>query len=137
MLANWLMGDVLGAARRDGVVLKGRAMTPQRLVNLLERIADKTISGKMAKDVFEESWENDRDPGEIIETRGLAQITSPELIESMIVKVLEGMPDKVAAYRAGQEKLFGFFVGAVMKETKGRAEPALVNALLRKTLQGS
>lgn len=137
MLANWLMGDVLGAARRDGVALKGHAMTPQRLVNLLERIADKTISGKMAKDVFEESWENDRDPGEIIETRGLAQITSPELIESMIVRVLEGMPDKVTAYRAGQEKLFGFFVGAVMKETKGRAEPALVNALLRKTLQGS
>ena len=137
MLTNWLMGEVLGAARRDDVMLAGHAMTPQCLVNLLERVADKTISGKMAKEVFEESWRDSRDPGEIIEARGLAQIRSPEVILSMIQKVLDAMPDKVVAYRGGQDKLFGFFVGAVMKETKGRADPVLVNTLLREALEKS
>ncbi|TGW14887.1 Asp-tRNA(Asn)/Glu-tRNA(Gln) amidotransferase subunit GatB [bacterium NHP-B] len=134
LLANWLITEVLGAVRRDDVSLAQHAMTPQRLVSLLEYIADGTLSGKMAKSVFEEAWQDNKDPRVIIEEKNLAQMSDEASLMAVIQACLAEESDKVAAYIAGQEKLFGYFIGQMMKKTKGRANPALLNALLKKEL---
>ena len=111
-------------------------MTASALAGLLKRIHDGTISGKLAKDVFEAMWTEKKPADAIIESKGLRQITDTGAIEKAIRDVMAANPGQLADYRSGKDKLFGFFVGQVMKATGGKANPAQVNELLKKLLAG-
>ena len=111
-------------------------MSPEALGGLVALIEDGTISGKIAKDVFAEMFETGRDAGDIVEEKGLKQVSDSGAIEAMIDEVMAANEDKVAEYRGGKDKLFGFFVGQVMKASKGQANPGMVNQVLRAKLDG-
>ncbi len=134
LAANWVMGDFSAALNRDNLEIGACPVNAEMLGRLVRRIADNTISGKIAKQVFEAMWEGEGDPDSIIEKRGLKQITDTGAIEQAIDEVLAANPQQVEQYRAGKEKLLGFFVGQVMKATQGKANPAQLNELLRKKL---
>ena len=134
--ANWVMGDLFGALNRLGVGIEGSPVSAEQLGELIDLIADGTISGRLAKDVFAEMVASGADPAAIVEAKGLRQVTDSGPIEAAIDAVLAAQADKVAEYRAGRDKLYGFFVGQVMRATQGKANPALVNQLLRKKLAG-
>ena len=134
--ANWVMGDLFGALNRLGVGIEQSPVSAEQLGALINLIADGTISGRLAKDVFAEMVESGADPGAIVEAKGLRQVTDSAAIEAAIDAVLAAQADKVAEYRAGRDKLYGFFVGQIMRATQGKANPALVNELLRKRLTG-
>ncbi len=134
LAANWVMGDFSAALNRDNLEIAACPVNAEMLGRLIQRIADNTISGKIAKQVFEAMWEGEGDPDSIIEKRGLKQITDTGAIEHAIDEVLAANPQQVEQYRAGKEKLLGFFVGQVMKATQGKANPAQVNELLRRKL---
>ncbi|RME87619.1 MAG: Asp-tRNA(Asn)/Glu-tRNA(Gln) amidotransferase subunit GatB [Zetaproteobacteria bacterium] len=134
--ANWLANELLGRLNERGIEIAEAPITPAMLGKLLDRIADQTISGKIAKDVLDEMLATGKDADAIIEEKGLKQITDPKAIDEIIEQVLADHPEQLAQYRAGKEKLFGFFVGQVMKRTKGKANPQLVNARLRERLKG-
>ena len=102
---------------------------------LIERISDGTISGKIAKSVLEEVWETASDVDEIIQSKGLVQIQDESILEDIARKVIESNPDQVSAYKAGKDKLFGFFVGQIMKETEGKANPKAINEILKDLLK--
>jgi len=136
LCANWVMVELSGALNRAGLEIGRSPVSAGRLAGLLRRIADGTISGKIAKQVFELMWESGKDADTLIEEKGLKQITDAGAIERIIDEILAANPKQVAQYRAGKEKLFGFFVGQVMKATQGKANPQQVNALLKKKLQG-
>ncbi|MFO7276813.1 MAG: Asp-tRNA(Asn)/Glu-tRNA(Gln) amidotransferase subunit GatB [Pseudomonadota bacterium] len=136
LAANWVMVELAAALNRDGVEITESRVSAGRLAGLLNRIVDNTISGKIAKEVFEAMWTSGRDADTIIEEKGLRQITDTAAIEKAIDEVLAANPKQLAEYRAGKDKLFGFFVGQVMKATKGKANPAQLNELLKKKLQG-
>jgi len=137
LAANWVMGELAGALNRDSVEITASRVSPTALSGLLARIVDGTISGKIAKDVFEAMWAEGRGADDIIETRGLKQITDSGAIEGVIDAVIAANPKQLADYRAGKDKLFGFFVGQVMKATEGKANPAQLNDLLKSKLGGS
>ena len=130
------MGELSAALNREGVEIGQSRIDAKRLAGLLARIADETISGKIAKDVFEEMWAESKDADAIIEAKGLRQITDSGAIEKTIDEVMAANPKQLADYRSGKDKLFGFFVGQVMKVTGGKANPAQVNELLKKKLAG-
>jgi aspartyl-tRNA(Asn)/glutamyl-tRNA(Gln) amidotransferase subunit B len=109
-------------------------VSAEGLAQLIKRIVDNTISGKIAKQVFETMWKGEGDADQIIESKGLKQITDSGAIEKIVDDVLAANASQVEAYKNGQEKLFGFFVGQVMKESKGQANPAQVNELLKSKL---
>jgi aspartyl-tRNA(Asn)/glutamyl-tRNA(Gln) amidotransferase subunit B len=132
--ANWVMGDLFGALNRLGVGIEASPVSAEHLGALLDLIADGTISGRLAKDVFAEMVASGADPGAIVEAKGLRQVTDSGAIEAAIDVVLAAQADKVAEYRAGRGKLYGFFVGQIMRATEGKANPALVNELLGKKL---
>jgi aspartyl-tRNA(Asn)/glutamyl-tRNA(Gln) amidotransferase subunit B len=134
--ANWVMGDLFGALNRLGIGIDASPVSTEQLGALLDLIADGTISGRLAKDVFAEMVASGADPGAIVEAKGLRQVTDSTEIEAAIDGVLAAQADKVAEYRAGRDKLYGFFVGQIMRATQGKANPALVNELLRKKLTG-
>jgi aspartyl-tRNA(Asn)/glutamyl-tRNA(Gln) amidotransferase subunit B len=134
--ANWVMGDLFGALNRLGIGIDASPVSTEQLGALLDLIADGTISGRLAKDVFAEMVASGADPGAIVEAKGLRQVTDSSAIEATIDTVLAAQADKVAEYRAGRDKLYGFFVGQIMRATQGKANPALVNELLRKKLTG-
>ncbi len=136
LAANWVMGELSGALNKAGLEIGASPVTAEALGGLLRRIEDNTISGKIAKQVFEAMWAGEGDADQIIDQRGLRQITDPAAIEAMIREVMEANPKQVEQYRAGQEKLFGFFVGQVMKASRGKANPAQVNAALKQLLAG-
>lgn len=136
-LANWIMGDVTAARNKDSVAFKGHVFQPEHLVSLLEMIEDETLSGKMAKQVFEDSWKSGKMPAVIVQEKGLQQIATREALLPFVEDVMAQNSKMVDAYRSGKEKLFGFFVGQVMKTTEGRANPALLNALLKELLTKS
>ncbi len=136
LAANWVMGELSGALNRDGLEVAGSRVDAAALAGLLGRIADDTISGKIAKDVFEAMWSEGRDADSIIADRGLRQITDSSAIEQAIEDVMANNPKQLAEYRAGKDKLFGFFVGQVMKATQGKANPAQLNELLKRKLAG-
>ncbi len=129
--ANWLANELLGRLKELGREIAESPVSPQQLAGLLDRIADNTISGKIAKDVLDAMLESGRDADAIIEEKGLRQLTDTGAIDAMIREVMAANPAQVEQYRAGKEKLFGFFVGQVMKASKGKANPALVNARLK------
>ena len=132
--ANWMTGELFGALNRLGRSIAECPVSPAQAAELLALLADGTLSGPLAKQVFELMLETGEDPLAIAEARGLRQVSDSGAIEAAIRAVLEAHADRVAEYRAGKEKLFGFFVGQVMKATGGRANPQLVNDLLRRAL---
>jgi aspartyl-tRNA(Asn)/glutamyl-tRNA(Gln) amidotransferase subunit B len=134
--ANWVMGDLFGALNRLGVGIERSPVSAERLGQLIDLIADGTISGRLAKDVFAEMIASGAAPAAIVEARGLRQVTDSGAIERAIDAVLAAQADKVAEYRAGRDKLYGFFVGQIMRATQGKANPAVVNKLLEKKLSG-
>ncbi|MCH7882193.1 MAG: Asp-tRNA(Asn)/Glu-tRNA(Gln) amidotransferase subunit GatB [Proteobacteria bacterium] len=134
-LANWVLGDLSGALKRSEAEIQDSPVTPEMLAGLLQRIADNTISGKIAKEVFEAMWQGEGSADAIIGTRGLNQITDSNAIESLIDEVIANNPDQVEQFRAGKEKVLGFFVGQIMKQSKGKANPTQVNQMLREKLK--
>ena len=134
LVANWLVGDISALLNKDNIEIDESNLSAENFGKLIERISDNTISGKIAKSVLDEIWENGSDVDEIIESKGLVQIQDESLLEEIINKVIESNPDQVSAYKNGKDKLFGFFVGQVMKETQGKANPKSVNEILRKIL---
>jgi aspartyl-tRNA(Asn)/glutamyl-tRNA(Gln) amidotransferase subunit B len=134
-LANWILGDLAAALNQTDIEIQQSPVTPGMLVGLLRRIADNTISGKIAKQVFEAMWRGDGMADDIIEAGGLEQITDSSAIDSLIDVVISENPDQVEQYRAGKEKVLGFFVGQVMQQSKGKANPEQVNQLLRAKLK--
>ncbi len=135
-LANWILGEVTGALNRSELGFADCPVAPARLAGLLKRIADDTISCKIAKEVFEAMWNGEGDADSIIEARGLRQISDSGAIEAMIDTVIAEHPAQVEQFRAGKEKVLGFFVGQIMKQTQGKANPGQVNKLLREKLKG-
>jgi len=136
LVANWVVGDLSAALNRDGLDIEDSRVSAEALAGLLGRIADNTISGKIAKQVFEAMWAGEGSADEIIEARGLRQITDTSAIEAVVDKVIAANPGQVAEYRAGKDRLIGFFVGQVMKETGGQANPGQVNQILKAKLGG-
>jgi aspartyl-tRNA(Asn)/glutamyl-tRNA(Gln) amidotransferase subunit B len=136
LAANWVMGELSAALNKDGLEIGAGRLSAERLAGLLVRIADDTISGKIAKEVFEAMWASGESADAIIEAKGLKQITDTGAIEQAIEAVMAKNPAQLAEFRAGKDKLFGFFVGQVMKATQGKANPAQLNELLKKKLPG-
>ncbi len=134
-LANWILGDLAAALTRTDIEIQQSPVPPEMLAGLLRRIADNTISGKIAKQVFEAMWRGEGTADDIIEAGGLEQITDSSAIDSLIDAVILENPDQVEQFRAGKEKVLGFFVGQVMKQSKGKANPGQVNQLLRARLK--
>jgi aspartyl-tRNA(Asn)/glutamyl-tRNA(Gln) amidotransferase subunit B len=134
LAANWVMGELSAFLNRDGLEVGAAPVPAAALAGLLARIADGTVSGKLAKDVFEAMWAERKDADAVIEAKGLRQITDSGAIETAIAEVMAANPRQLADYRAGKDKLFGFFVGQVMKATAGKANPAQVNELLKRLL---
>ena len=134
LLANWLIGEISAFLNKDVIEINESKLTPANLATLINRIDDQTISGKIAKSIFEEMYLNGNTPDEIIESQGLQQISDDGEIEKIINTVIENNPAQVEGYKNGKDKLFGFFVGQVMKETQGKANPQVVNELLKKKL---
>src|SRR5580698_10066574 len=136
LAANWVMGELSSALNRENVDVSASRVVPQALAGLLARIVDATISGKIAKDVFESMWSEGKSADSIIEEKGLRQITDSGAIEGVIDSVIAANPKQLADYLGGKDKLFGFFVGQVMKATGGKANPAQLNELLKAKLGG-
>jgi len=136
LAANWVMGDLAAALNKEGLEVSSGKLTAARLGELLRRISDRTISGKIAKEVFEIMWADGADADAVIESKGLRQITDSGAIERAIEEAMARNPAQLAEYRAGKDKLFGFFVGQVMKATGGKANPAQLNELLLRKLRG-
>ena len=132
--ANWMMGDFFAALNRTGRTLANTPVTAAALGQLLDLIADRTINGRIAKEVFEAMVETAQPPAAIIDARGLRQVTDTAAIDAAVDQVLAANPDKVAEYKSGKDKLFGFFVGQVMKATAGKGNPALVNEAIKTRL---
>jgi aspartyl-tRNA(Asn)/glutamyl-tRNA(Gln) amidotransferase subunit B len=137
LAANWVMGELSSALNRDNVEITASRVSPAALSGLLARIVDTTISGKIAKDVFEAMWSEGKAADDIIEAEGLRQITDSGAIEGVIDAVIAANPKQLADFRAGKDKLFGFFVGQVMKATGGKANPGQLNDLLKAKLGGA
>lgn len=132
--ANWVAGELSAALNQSGRDIGESKVSAAALAGLLKRIADHTISGKIAKEVFAAMWDGEGDAGDIIEQRGLRQITDSAAIEKIIDEVIAANPGQLEQFRGGKGKLFGFFVGQVMKATQGKANPGQVNQLLKKKL---
>ncbi|WP_426991433.1 Asp-tRNA(Asn)/Glu-tRNA(Gln) amidotransferase subunit GatB [Methylomonas sp. MED-D] len=130
LAANWLTGDVLGALNKAGLEIDACPVSAERLAGLLKRIADNTISGKTAKQVFDKLWNGSATADQIIEQEGLKQITDTGAIEAIVDKVIAANPVPVEQYRAGKDKALMALVGQIMKETQGKANPAEVNKML-------
>ncbi len=135
-VANWIMGDMMRFLNEDNKTIEECTLRPSQLVGLLKLIDNGTISGKIAKIVFEEIYKTGNDAERIVKEKGLVQISDASEIEKVVDDVISKSLKEVERYKAGEEKLMGFFVGQVMKLTKGKANPQIVNELLKKKLQG-
>jgi aspartyl-tRNA(Asn)/glutamyl-tRNA(Gln) amidotransferase subunit B len=134
LCVNWVMGDLSALLNKENLDITESKVSAPQLAGMLRRISDNTISGKIAKTVFEAMWAGEGDADNIIEQKGLKQVTDSGAIEKLIDDVIANNPKQLEQYRAGKEKLFGFFVGQVMKISKGKANPAQLNELLKKKL---
>ena len=132
--ANWVTGDLFGALNRTGTTIETSPVSADNLGALLDLIADNTINGKIAKQVFEDMVATGNSPAAIVEAKGLRQVTDTSAIDTAVDAIMAANPDKVAEYRSGKDKLFGFFVGQVMKAMAGKGNPALVNAAIKAKL---
>ena len=133
--ANWVIGEIAASLNKENLHILESKVNAQNLGKLLLRIEDQTISGKIAKGVFEEMWLSAKDADEIINSKGLQQVTDINEIEILIDKVMEENPRQVQQFRSGKNKLFGFFVGQVMKASQGKANPKQVNELIKQKLE--
>ena len=136
LTANWMNGDVAAALNRASLEITAIPVNTEALASLLKRIQDNTISGKIAKEVFDALWNGEGTTDEIIEKKGLKQITDSSAIEGLIDGIIAANPKQVEEYRSGKDKLFGFFVGQAMKASKGKANPEQLNAILKQKLEG-
>ncbi len=136
LAANWVTGELFGYLNKAGKEIEESPVSAENLGGLIDLIADNTISGRIAKEVFEAMFGTGEKPADIVEKKGLRQVTDTGAIEGSIDAVLAANADKVAEFRSGKDKLFGFFVGQVMKATQGKANPALVNEILTNKLKG-
>jgi len=134
--ANWMISELFGALNKAGKDLSDSPVSAEALGGLVDLIGDGTISGRIAKEVFAEMFETGKSAGDIVEEKGLKQVSDTGAIEGIIDEVLAENADKVEQYRGGKDKLFGFFVGQTMKKSQGKANPGMVNELLRKKLAG-
>ena len=134
--ANWVSGNLFGLLNKDGTAITDSPVSAEQLGGLLDLMADGTISGKIAKDVFEDMFASGKDAATIVDEKGLKQVSDTGAIEAMVDEVMAANPDKVEEYRGGKDKLMGFFVGPVMKASKGQANPGVVNQILRDKLSG-
>ena len=133
--ANWIMGELSAELNKENLTIRESKITSNKLGQLILRIEDGTISGKIAKEIFEKLWSSDNEVDEIIQSEGLEQVTDDKEIESMIDEVINSNPEQLEQYRSGKDRLFGFFVGQVMKASQGKANPKQVNDILRKKLE--
>ncbi|MDQ8038961.1 MAG: Asp-tRNA(Asn)/Glu-tRNA(Gln) amidotransferase subunit GatB, partial [Rickettsiella sp.] len=134
LAANWIMGEVSAALNKTNLSINESPLSPERLAGLLQRIADNTISNKIAKDIFEILWESKKTADDIIQEQGLRQVTDQTAIAHIIDEVLAANPQQLAEYRAGKDKLYGFFVGQIMKASGGKLNPQQLNSLLKQKL---
>ena len=134
--ANWVLGELSAALNENNLEPEECPVSASDFGGLLARIDDKTISGKLAREVFEFMWQGEGSADQIIEARGLKQITDSGALESIAQEIVDNNPGQAEQFRQGKEKLLGFFVGQVMQQTKGKANPAQVNDILRKLLAG-
>lgn len=132
--ANWIIGELSAALNKENKNITASPVTPDMLVGMLDRISDNTISGKIAKQIFEAMWNGEGDADTLIEKKGLKQITDTDALSHQVDEVLKNNPKQLEQYKNGQTKLLGFFVGQVMKATKGKANPATVNQLLKEKI---
>ena len=135
-VGNWIMGEITRALNDSGTSIEACPIAPDQLAALLKLIDNGTISGKIAKTVFDEMWRSGKTPQAIVEEQGLVQVSDSGAIESIIDEIMAANAGQVAEYRGGKEKVFGFFVGQVMKASKGKANPSVVNDLLLNKLKG-
>ncbi len=133
-VSNWIMTELLRELKNSGKDIEDSPITPSQLAKLVELVENNTISGKIGKTVFEEMFATGKNPEAIIEEKGFVQVSDTGAIESIIDKVMAANPHQLAQYKSGKDKLFGFFVGQVMKEMKGQGNPAVINDLLKKKL---
>ena len=133
--ANWIMGELSAELNKDNLNIQDSKITAKQIGKLVLRIEDSTISGKIAKEIFEKMWTTGQEVDAVIEEEGLQQVTDLSEIESMVNKVIDDNPDQLKQYLAGKDRLFGFFVGQVMKESQGKANPAHVNQILKEKLK--
>ena len=133
--ANWIMGELSAELNKENLNIKDTKVSSKMLGQLISRIEDSTISGKIAKDVFTKMWSTGKDVDTIIEEEGLKQVTDDKEIESLIDEVIQNNPEQLKQYKSGKDRLFGFFVGQVMKASKGKANPQQVNDILKVKLE--
>ncbi|MFN0314281.1 MAG: Asp-tRNA(Asn)/Glu-tRNA(Gln) amidotransferase subunit GatB [Burkholderiales bacterium] len=136
LCANWIMVDLLGRLNREGLDVDRSPISADQLAGLINRIADGTVSGKMAKEIFEALWQGEGDTEQIIEARGLKQISDSPALERMVDAIIAANPAQLAEYRAGKDKAFNFFVGQAMKASQGKANPGQLSEILRNKLKG-
>jgi aspartyl-tRNA(Asn)/glutamyl-tRNA(Gln) amidotransferase subunit B len=134
LAANWMTGELFGRLNKLGVSIADSPISADKLGGLIALIQDNTISGKIGKDVLDLMFETGKDAAVIVEDNGMRQVTDTGAIEKVIDEVMTANPEKVAEYRSGKDKLFGFFVGQVMKQSGGKANPAVLNELLKAKL---
>jgi len=133
-ISNWMMGDLLRELKKDGRDIVDCPVSPSALVDLLKLIQSGTISGNIAKGVFEEMYRTQKSAGSIVEEKGLKQITDSSAIEKIVAEVIQANPGQVEEFKGGKEKVLGFLVGQVMKASKGKANPGMVNKLLKEKM---
>lgn len=134
LASNWMTGELFGRLNKAGIAFEDSPIPADKLAGLLDLISNNTISGKIAKDVLDKMFESGKDASTIVEEEGLKQVTDTGAIEKVIDEVIAANPDKVAEYKGGKDKLFGFFVGQVLKASGGKANPAMVNDILKQKL---
>jgi aspartyl-tRNA(Asn)/glutamyl-tRNA(Gln) amidotransferase subunit B len=132
LVTNWIMGELSAALNKENLEISDSPVSTTQLAKLLQRIEDNTISGKIAKTIFEALWNGEKDVDQIIEKQGLKQVTDSGAIENLVDKIIADNPQQVADYRSGKDKLFGFFVGQAMKVSGGKINPQQLNDLLKK-----
>ena len=132
--AKWIIGELNALLNKNNISLEDSKITVDNFSNLIIKIKDGTISGKIAKDILEEIWDTGNNATEIIKSKGLEQISDEKQIEKIAQSVIDKNPNQVEAYNSGKDKLFGYFVGQVMKETQGKANPKSVNEILKRLL---
>ncbi len=132
--ANWIIGELFAHLNKANLAMSESPIDAVRFSSLMNRIADNTLSGKTAKQVFAELWTSDKTVDDIIEEKGLKQITDTGAIESIVDEVIANCPDQVQQFKDGNDKVIGFLVGQVMQKSKGKANPQMANELLKSKL---
>ena len=134
LAAKWIIGDLNAILNKNDINLSDSKISAKNFSQLIQKISDNTISGKIAKEVLEEIWESGEDVAKVIESKGLQQISDESELEAIVDQIIADNPSQVAAYKSGKDKLFGFFVGQAMKATQGKANPGLINQILKSKL---